>query len=306
MPILVDNNDRKQPDKQEEDPEESDDEEEIEEAFVEPPPNIPLKTTMRTSTPKPSVVHSGPHKYKEDEKKWDPISQSSKFISNGYRREELILEPPASFDGAEGTYQVIFENNNTTVVVKIAPNLALSDPHDINAYYSQKYGIVTAKDSARDQAFKESAKSITDKWYTYRHHLDWPGKPSDDLGVMPWLDFADISSHGRVFPLLIINLSSVSPVEEKPKKVTGGLTRNKFHSPAKLKGVDMAGDKTAQMAAMLESMIMSGTMTPGMRSAVRKFASDEDDMQTGDDHTNNKRPNTGPTEQHSSDNSLSF
>ena len=60
------------------------------------------------------------------------------------------------------------------------------------------------------------------------------------------------------------------------------------------------------MAAMLENMIMSGTMTPGMRSAVQKFASDENDMQTGDDHTNNKRPNTGPTEQHSSDNSLSF
>jgi len=83
--------------------------------------------------------------------------------------------------------------------------------------------------------------------------------------------------------------------------VTGGLTRNKFNFPAKVKGVDLAGDETAQMAAMLESMIMSGTMTPEMRSAVRKFASDEDDMETGDD-TTNKRRNISLAEQHASDN----
>ena len=262
---------------------------------------------MPTNNPRqPIVSHSSSYKYKEDEKKWDAIFQSSKFIANGYHREELIIEPPASFDGSEGTYQVSFDNNNSVLVLKIAPNSALSDPHDINSYYAQKYSIVTAVDSSRDQAFKASAKGVADRWYTYRHHLSWPGKPSEDMGMMPWLDFADISSQGRVFPLLIINLSSVNPVEEKQKKMSGGLVRNKFNSPAKVKGVNMSGDKTAQMAAILEDMIMSGTMSSEMKNAVRKFASDtEDDMQTGNDETK-KRQNIGVDDQTGSSDSTLF
>ena len=232
----------------------------------------------------PKVVHSGLYRYKDDEVKWIPICQSSKFISNGYHREELIIEPPASFDGAEGTYQVSFDNNNTVLVVKIAPNTALSDPHDINGYYRQTYGMITSKDSARDQAFKEASKALADRWYTYRHHLDWAGKPSEDMGTLPWLDFADITSQGRLFPLLIINLSSINPIEEKPKKMTGGLTRNKYMSPPKVKGVDMLGDQTAAMAKMMEDMIMAGQMTPDLKKRIRDLGYGEFNMDTTDDH----------------------
>ena len=269
----------------EDEPEEE--EQQQEEEFLEEPPT-PLKAETMPTMPtviKPTIHSATAYKYKDDEKKWNPIFKSSKFISNGYHREELIVEPPASFDGSDGTYQVSFDNNNSVLVLKVAPNLALSDPHDINGYYRQKYGIITAADSARDQAFKASAKGLTDKWYTFRHQLEWSGKPSEDLdGMMPWLDFADIDSQGRVFPLLIINLSSIKPIEEKQRKISGGLRRNKFKSPPKVKGVNMSADPTAQMAAMLEDMIASGTMTPEMKRAVRKFGLvNEDDMDTNED-----------------------
>jgi len=236
----------------------------------------------------------GTYRYKDDEKRWDAVFQSSKYISKGFHREEIVVEPPASFDGSEGTYQVGFENDNRVLVVKIAPNPVLSNPHAINSYYANMYGVLTADDSARHQAFKASAKGISDKWYTFRYPLDWGGKPSEDLGMIPWLDYAEFDADGRVFPLLIINLSSINPIEEKVNKMSGKLVKKNFKSPAKVKGVNMAGDKTAQMAAMLEDMIASGSMTADMKRAVRRFALNEDDMDLNDDEGNkNKRLNTG-------------
>lgn len=57
----------------------------------------------------------------------------------------------------------------------------------------------------------------------------------------------------------------------------------------------MAGDKTAQMAAMLEDLIKSGTMTAEMKAAVRKFSLDPDRMTDEEDDENNpnKRHNNG-------------
>ena len=69
------------------------------------------------------------------------------------------------------------DNDNRVLVVKITPNPVLSDPHAINSYYAKMYGIITADDSARHQAFKASAKSISDKWYV-------------DLGTVPWLEYS--------------------------------------------------------------------------------------------------------------------
>lgn len=83
------------------------------------------------------------------------------------------------------------DNANRVLVVNITPNPVLSDPHAINSYYAKMYGIITADDSARHQAFKASAKSISDKWYTFRYRLDWGAKPSVDLGAVPWLEYAD-------------------------------------------------------------------------------------------------------------------
>ena len=236
---------------------------------------------------------AGAYKYKDDEKRWDAVHQSSKFISKGYIRDELIIEPPACFDGTEGTYQVGFDNDNQVLVVKIAPNPVFYDPHTINSYYANMYGVMTSDDSARNQAFKASARRIADKWYTFRYQLDWPGKPSEDLGMVPWIDYAEFMAEGRLYPLLIINLSSIKPVEEeKVKKMTGALKKKAFVSPAKVTGVNMAGDKTAQMAALLEDMIKSGQMSAEMKKAVRKFAGSADDMDESGDGTN-KRPKAG-------------
>ena len=118
---------------------------------------------MPTAQQPPTLGLSGPtstvYKYKDDERKWQPIFHSSRFISAGFHREELIVEPPASFDGSEGTYQAGFDNDNMVFVLKVAPNPILTDPHDINSYYKEEYGLVTADDSARNQAFKAAAKN---------------------------------------------------------------------------------------------------------------------------------------------------
>ena len=116
-----------------------------------------------------------------------------------------------------------------------------------------------------------------------------PGKPSEDLGTVPWLDFAEFDSEGRTFPLLIINLSSIKPIEEKAKKMTSKLVKKAFKSPSKVKGVNMTGDRTAQMAAMLEDMIKAGTMTNEMKAAVRKYGVDPDLMTDEDDENNLKK-----------------
>lgn len=169
-------------------------------------------------------ISVGSYVYKEDEQKWDAVHQSSKSISKGYFREELIIEPPASFDGTEGTYQASFDEDNLVFVLKIAPNPVLNDPHALNSYYKNQYGLITADDSARDQAFRASAKCIRDKWYTYRHKLQWKGKPSEDLGRW-WLDYTDIELGGRNFPLLIIQLCSIKPVEVQSQKISMGLKK---------------------------------------------------------------------------------
>ena len=204
-----------------------------------------------------------------------------------------------SFDGSEGTYQVGFDDDNRVLVVKIAPNPVLSDPHTINSYYAKAYGLVTADDSARHQAFKASAKSISDKWYTFRYHLAWAGKPAED-GAMPWLDYAEFLEDGRVFPLLIINLSSISPIEERAKKMSGKLVKKAFTSPTKVKGVNMSSP-TAQAASLLEQMFKAGfktsMMTDEMKQAARKFGIDPEQntsMELDDDTLGdtNKRTKT--------------
>lgn len=220
--------------------------EEIKDVVMTTPPN----TNQRVAAPNVVTVSTG-YKYKSDEKKWDAVHQSSKFISKGYHREELIIEPPASFDGSEGTYQASFDNDNEVFVLKIAPNPVLNDPHAINSYYANEYGIVTADDSARNQAFHASAKHIADKWYTFRHKLDWKGKPSEDLGRW-WLDYTDIKVEGRSFPLLIVQISSIKPIETRVQKMSGKLTKKTFLTPDKKKQEKNIGD--GGRAAVIEML----------------------------------------------------
>ena len=200
-------------------------EEIIEPIMTTPSPSL---TNMPVRATRPSYV------YKEEEKKWDPFYQSSKFINYDYYHEELIIEPPACFDGTAGQYEASFDDDNKVFVLKIAPNQALGDPHAISSYYETEYGIKTAGDSARDQAFKESARVITDKWYTFRHRLEWPGKPASSTTGRWWIDFADITVSGRIYPLLIVNICSIKPVEIKVEKTTSSLNRKKHLTPIRM------------------------------------------------------------------------
>ena len=166
----------------------------------------------------------------------------------------------------------------------------------INSYYATEYGITTADDSAWDQAYKKSAKINADKWFTFRHKLAWPGKPSMDLGKLPCVDYTEIGSNGRSFPVLIFQLSSIKPIEEKVQKMSATLTKKSFTSPTMVRGVNMAGDPNAQMAYLMEQMINSGfspsKMSSDMKTKAKAFGFDPDAMKI-DDEDARKRAKTG-------------
>ena len=195
------------------------------------------------------------HCCKPDEVQWNAICQSSKFVSKGCHRKEIIIEPPAGFDGSEGTHQAFFNNDNTVFVLKIAPNPVLNNPHAINLHCANECRIVTADDSARDQAFKASATSVADKWCAFRHQLDWKEKPSDDLGRW-WTDCADVDVKARSHPLLVIQLSSIKPVEVKNQKSSGALRKKTFLAPDRVsvKGKNNEEDKLNKIIGMLQEL----------------------------------------------------
>ena len=277
--------------------EEIDTEEEIEEVEEEQPFAMPTPTKQHQAAPSATLsINKQPsttYAYKEDEKKWEPFFQSTKFDSKGYNREELIIDPPSSFDGSEGSYRVSFDNENKFLVVKLASPQGMGNAHSINSYKANMYGIVTSDDSERNKRFKKSAKAIRGKWYTFRHALDWPGRSSDDMGLMPWLDYTDIDEGGKSFPLLIINIASIKPVEVDVEEASGKLTKKRFQPPSEVPGVNMAGDPNAQMASMLKQLFKAGLttemMTSEMKATARKFGMDPDAIGSMD-VDDNKRP----------------
>ena len=111
--------------------------------------------------------------------------------------------------------------------------------------------------------------------------------------MMPWLDYTEFMEDGHLYPLLIINLSSINPIEEeKSKKMTGRLIKKAFVSPTKVTGVNMTGNPTAQVASLFEEMFKSSfklsMMSPEMKQTARKFGVDPDEMEpmdTSDDNT---------------------
>ena len=76
-------------------------EEEEEEKFV-PKQNPIMSTAPKKAPPKASAsLH-----YKADEMAWVPAKMVSSHIypAKGFMREQILLEPPASFDGRDGSY----------------------------------------------------------------------------------------------------------------------------------------------------------------------------------------------------------
>ena len=181
-------------------------------------------------------------------------------------------------------------------MLKIAPNPVLNDPHAINSYYAKEYGIVTADDSARNQAFQASAKTIADKWYTFRHKLDWRGKPSEDLGRW-WLDYTDIQVGGRSFPLLIVQISAIKPVETRVKKMSGKLTKKTFHTPTKVNNDGNRTDANMDVIAMLRELFPMMT-EDAKKQAAGRYGLNPDDIESSMDVSGNgerpsKRDRTG-------------
>eukprot|EP00536_Pseudo-nitzschia_multiseries_P000885 jgi/Psemu1/2026/gm1.2026_g len=109
---------------------------------------------------------------------------SHTYHSSNYMCEHLIIVPPASFDGAEGSYQIKFDTKNTEFFLKFKQNPVLDEPHHIHAYQTAEHGRVFADDLLAVQTFKKSAAFGVGKWYTFRHKCSWQSKFSEDLGCI--------------------------------------------------------------------------------------------------------------------------
>jgi len=217
---------------------------------------------------------------------WTPVYTAFKYPSQGYNRLEILLDPPGSFDGSEGSYEADFEDDGKIFVFKVAPNPVFSDPYSINTYLAQEYGVQTSVSCGRHQSFNKASKAFVDKWYCFRIRLDWPGKPSDDLSH-PWVDFVKIKSKGRIIPTVMINICSIRPLEQRAK-LSAKLSVKTFDTPEKPKGVDFATDKTAQLAMMMEGLYRGGfdlNSISQLQEKARKFGifDDDDAMVEGDE-----------------------
>jgi len=233
-------------------------------------------TMMQTST----TNSTGGYAYKNDEFKWEPRFQSSKYVALGYYREELIIVPPASFDGSLGSWKATFEEDKTVFVLKLAPPPILGDMNAVNNYYAKCHGIRSSRHSYRYDAFSDSSASLGKKWYTFRYHLDWPGKPSMDLGSIKWFEFPTIADATlRKTPLLIINLSSVKPkrvemVVEDVEMYGHVLTRPSVVTPVK-PPTPKSNTGSDEIKAFLEKLLMAGvaldTMPADVQEAAKKY-----------------------------------
>jgi hypothetical protein len=245
---------------------------------------VPMEIMPQVATPlKPTMSRlatTTSYKYKQDEWKWQPRFQSTKFVDNGFYREELIIVPPISFKGREGSFKVSFEENDSVFVLKLEPPPGIGNPFAIRSYYSQVIGMNIPTGSSWRDAFEDSSELIgRDKWYTFRHKLDWPGKPSNDMGNLKWLQFPEIGIGGQSTKLLIINLSSITPKrverEDIGDTLQGALFSPNYTTPLNKSSVDMA--KAAEMARMKETIMhlaQNGVTFEMMPTEMQKAAID--------------------------------
>eukprot|EP00536_Pseudo-nitzschia_multiseries_P015880 jgi/Psemu1/44137/gm1.44137_g len=119
-------------------------------------------------------------------------ARSHIYPSSNFMRERLVIVPPASFDGAEGSYQIRFDTNNSEFILKFKPNLVMDEPHHIHAYQTEEHGCFFTDDSLTAQTYKKSAVLGAGKWYIFRHKCSWQSEFSEDLGgINPLMDKAD-------------------------------------------------------------------------------------------------------------------
>jgi len=234
-------------------------------------------TTDKKATAKSSKYHS---KYKANESPWHPRTAHHVYPAKGYMRDTLLIEPPGSFTGEEGSYEASFDSDDQEFVFKIPPNPIFTDPHAIHAYQAAQYGRVFADDSSKEQAFKQSSKGKKDKWATFRHPLPFKGTRSEDLGRVPWMDFTSIEVDGKDTPVLIFELRSIAPIEEEEtvRKQSTGLRMKTFKSPTKIKGVNMASGTTAQMALHIEQLMKNGLSFADIKNAAKRGGLEINDM----------------------------
>ena len=201
------------------------------------------------------------------ESPWTPRFMSHMCPANNHHREQILIETPGSFSGEEGSHIVTFEKNCTELAVKTPPNDMFNTPSVIHMHQSSKHLRSLSSDSARVHSFNAATRGKRSHWSVFRHKCSFRATKSDDLDAVPWIDFAEIEHEGKVTPMLIIEIKSISPIETKETKdeITSKLTKNVHKSPEPVRGVNFSSNNMAQQAHLFEQFLRQMHINPNFK-----------------------------------------
>ena len=100
----------------------------------------PAPVTTLVPAALPAKILSPATKYKPNETPFHPCYTSHVYPAKNYWREQIVIETPASFDGAKGTCKATIDEDSMQFVFKIPPNDVFNDPHTIHACQAAKWG----------------------------------------------------------------------------------------------------------------------------------------------------------------------
>jgi hypothetical protein len=292
-----DKDDDEETDEQETDEQENDDDESLDQANPdEAPPTITVRTPEVSTTPPstrmppkiPPINIQAP--VVSNENKWTPLFSSHTYRSGGYDRIQYLIDVPSCFSGKKGTYKLAIEKNGTELTLTVPYNHALTDPHHVHSWLTEKYGRLFSVDSSKINNWKESTKAMqarsSDKreiMGVFRDKTKFcvDDKVADDLphrGVL-------LSTFDLVNPktgemtkakTLIIELKSVEKIEDSDSEEEEDLELATFKSPEKLRGV--SGGETSQLAMVLEALASSGITLDHLQKGKPKRTGQDDAM----------------------------
>ena len=121
-----------------------------------------------------------------------------------FERCQVVIKTPAAFIGMKDTYKLFVENKDT-LVLKVAVDDVLFDPHHIHSYHTSKYGCIFGEDSFKTHQWKQSADNIKGKYSTFRLKLPFScqKKFSDDL-ANPGVDWTIIEKKYQIITFFMI------------------------------------------------------------------------------------------------------
>jgi hypothetical protein len=211
----------------------------------------------------------------QDGSNFVPIFSCHRYKSRGYKRVQYIIDPPGSFDGSEGSYKVLVDDQWLTLNQTIDD--VITDQHHVHSYLSHKYGRTFGDDSSKVNNWKEATKAMKqtnpklETVFRIKTPIKCQKDPANDLenpGVI-YVVINRKNKNGEIkkVPVLIVELKSETPLEddsEEGKALTGETFMSPDKTPAGVKG------ETAEIASLIQMMLDNGVSLEKVKKATAK------------------------------------